>query len=478
VLILLRRADQRTAILKKKGKRRVTFPGSAKRLGITFHHKTSCKKMEPILFPIRAMRLFLFAVLFILAALPAALRAQAQATLSIQGILKKTSGIAVEDDNYQITFKLYTTPTAGTAIWSESQPDVEVSSGIYSAVLGTINPLNVPFDQLYYLGVTIAPGAEMIPRVLLTSAPYALSLIGVNNKFPSSGKVVADSIQVNGGVLARGGAPGLNGVSRNGYAFSGNSGDKDSGLFSTGDGKVSLYANNTEVVAATSTGVLATGNLGVSGTFSAGGVAITNNGTVSYNGKNDWRLVHEDNLTPPGGANGWQVYNPLSGQNNGWNNPGSAGAAPIQGNATNFAGLYMYPTDNNQVLKKMYDLAAAGTFSYIKVKFKYYFFDTWGFGDDDRAWAAFADGVNGSQMRVSWDYIPSTLNGTGEFTNEFNTANNFDGTGGTDRSDFTTNGEMTAFRNGTSFWLYFGAALDQGTDDESFGVGMIEIWVK
>ena len=34
-----------------------------------------------------------------------------------------------------------------------------------------------------------------------------------------------------------------------GYAFDGNSGDKDSGLFSTADGRVSLYANNAEVLA-------------------------------------------------------------------------------------------------------------------------------------------------------------------------------------------------------------------------------------
>jgi hypothetical protein len=430
--------------------------------------------MEPILLPIRAMRRFLFAGLFILGA-SAAL--QSQATLSIQGILKKSSGIAVEDGNYNITFKLYTAPTGGTAIWTESQTDVEVSSGIYSAALGTTNPLNVPFNQLYYLGVTIG-SSELTPRILLTSAPYALSLIGVNNQFPSSGKVVADSIQVNGSVLARGGAPGLNGASRNGFAFSGNSGDKDSGLFSTGDGKVSLYANNTEVLAVTPTAVQTNGNLSVTGTFSAGGVAITNNGTVSYNGKNDWRLVQEDYLTAPGGANGWSVYNPLSGQNNGWNNPASAGAAPIQGNATNLAGLYMYPTDNNQVLKKMYDLSAVGTYSYIKVKFKYYLIDTWGFGDDDRAWAAFADGPNGSQMRLSWDYIPSFLNGTGEFTTEFLKANNFEGDGVLDHADQTINGEMTAFRNGNNFWLYFGAALDEGTNNESFGVGMIEIWVK
>lgn len=400
--------------------------------------------------------------------------AQVTSTLSVQGILKKANGVAVEDGTYNITFRLYTSPTGpiSGAIWSENQSNVEVSSGIYSATLGETTPLNVPFNQLYYLGITIG-SSELSPRILLTSAPYALSLIGVTNKFPSSGKVEADSVQVNGGVLARGGAPGLNGINKNGYAFSGNNGDKDSGLFSTADGRVSLYANNSEVVAATTTNVQINTNVTATGTVTANSLSLPNPYGISYNGRSDWRLVTEDYLDA--GPNGWNVYNALSGQNNGWNNPSSAGAAPVEGSFGSFAGFYLYPSDNNQVLKKYFDLTNVGQFSYIKVKFKYYLIDTWGFGDDDRAWAAFADGPNGSQMRVCWDLIPSHLQGTGEFTTEFRNAVSFAGGGGTDN---TINGEMTAFKSGNGFWLYFGAALDEATSNESYGVGMIEVWVK
>ena len=49
-----------------------------------------------------------------------------------------------------------------------------------------------------------------------------------------------------GGVQARGGEPGPNGNNNNGYTFSGNGGDTDSGLFSTADGEVSMYTNGTE----------------------------------------------------------------------------------------------------------------------------------------------------------------------------------------------------------------------------------------
>jgi hypothetical protein len=301
----------------------------------------------------------------------------AQASLSIQGILKKSNGVAVEDGAYNITFKLYTMPTGGSAIWTEIQSGVEVSSGIYSTILGNSVDLDIPFNQIYYLGVTIG-SSELAPRIQLTSAPYALSLIGVNNQFPSSGLVVADSMKINGSVLAKGGAPGVNGVSHNGYAFNGNNGDKDSGLFSTADGKVALYSNNTEVLATTPGNVAVTGNATVSGNFSTNNVTLPNGGKITYNGLSEWRLVADDNLT--GGANGWNVYNPVSGQYIGWNNPSSAGAAPIEGVNSNFAGLYLYPSDNNQVLKKFYDLSGVGAFTFIKVKFKYYYIDYLGMG--------------------------------------------------------------------------------------------------
>ncbi|MDQ3017655.1 MAG: hypothetical protein M3R25_13175 [Bacteroidota bacterium] len=399
----------------------------------------------------------------------------AQASLSIQGILKKSNGVAVEDGTYNVTFKLYAAPVGGSAIWTETQSTLEVSSGIYSTILGNTTALNIPFNQVYFLGVTIG-SSELAPRIQLTSAPYALSLIGVNNQFPSSGLVKADSIIVNGGVLAKGGAPGLNGVSHNGYAFTGNSGDKDSGLFSTSDGKVSMYVNNVEVIAATPGNVAITGNAAVTGSFSTGNVALPTGGKVTYNGLNDWRLVATDDLT--GGANGWNVHNALSGQNNGWNNSSSAGAAPIEGVSTNFAGLYMYPADNNQVLKKMYDLSAVGAFTQIKVRFKYHFIDTWGYGDDDRGWAAFAEGANGAQMRLGWSDFPSMLNFTGEFTSELLAANNYEGNNDPNHADYSQTGEMVAFKSGNSFWLYFGAALDEDTNNERYGVGLVEVWVR
>jgi hypothetical protein len=401
--------------------------------------------------------------------------AQLDPTLSIQGILTKSNGVAVSDGNYNLVFKLYTAPTGGMAIWNETQAAVEVSNGIYSAVLGVVNPLNVPFDQLYYLGVTVG-STELSPRILLTSAPYALSLIGQTNKFPSSGKVLADSVQVNGGVLARGGTPGLNGANRNGYAFSGNSGDKDSGVFSTGDGEVSLYSNNTEVLEITPTNVNSSQPLTVQGIVTANGVNISNNFSLSYNGLSDWRLVDIDDFT--GGADGWNFYDKLTGQLMGWNNPTSSGASPTQ-NMGAFIGNVLLPTSNDHVLKKQF--SPGGSFTQVKVKFRYYYIDTWGWGGGDRSWAAFSTTANGNGLRVGWTQMPAFLNdGNNDFNwggaASFGNQANFFGQAGI--ADNWIDAEMTATVMGGSFWVFIGAAIDQDVADERFAVGAVEVYVR
>jgi hypothetical protein len=55
------------------------------------------------------------------------------------------------------------------------------------------------------------------------------------------------SLQVIGGIRARGGTPGANGVNNNGYAFS-SPGDSDAGMFSSADGQIEFYTNNAEVM--------------------------------------------------------------------------------------------------------------------------------------------------------------------------------------------------------------------------------------
>jgi hypothetical protein len=68
------------------------------------------------------------------------------------------------------------------------------------------------------------------------------------------------SLDVIGGIRARGGAPGGGGASNNGYAFNG-TGDTDSGMFSSADGQLEFYTNNSERLRINSTGGITSSDL-------------------------------------------------------------------------------------------------------------------------------------------------------------------------------------------------------------------------
>lgn len=401
----------------------------------------------------------------------------AQATLSVQGIVKKSNGVALEDGEYPITFKLYVVDSTQVK-WMETIPDVEVISGIYSVVLGKINPLTLAFNKDYELGISIGT-QEMLPKIKLTSAPYALSLRGQTNQFPSTGQVLADEIKVAQGVLASGGAPGTNGVDKNGYAFMGGSGDTDSGLFSTQDGEVSVYVNNVEKIEVTNAGATVNGTATAT-TVGTNNLNLYNDGNINYSTTNGgsfqgWRLADVDDFS--GGTQGWSSYAPVSGQWIGWNQS-SANGSLSNPNYGAFAGSVITPGQNNQVLKKQFTIP--GSYSQIKVKFRYYILDSWDNGIGDLPIAGFASDVSGSNFRIGWtDYSPYYLNANGRLnTTEIRAALNIQGMAS--YTDHWVDAEMTAQANGNSFWVYFGAALDSDGNplDESFAVGLVEIWVR
>ncbi len=286
-------------------------------------------------------------------------------TLSVQGVLTKADGTAVDDGPYTLKFRLWKDPnsTDNSLKVHEEDLTVETTGGVYSTILGLNTPFgpSATFADVYYLGVTFG-SSELLPRPRLTAAPYAMGLLGGSNIIAGAGNITVDGVlsdnyrfkssptsgmfwegenklkhngdtrlligsngtnyvtgptvfnndiaitgrvnssvgfgynatgtglffdntenkasiyttgtprfhawddgrnyyrATNGHVFdvgnvavsgnvnanafrARGGAPGSSGANNNGYAFEGNNGDPDSGMFSNGDGQVSLYAN-------------------------------------------------------------------------------------------------------------------------------------------------------------------------------------------------------------------------------------------
>lgn len=95
-------------------------------------------------------------------------------TISYQGVLTDAGSDAVPDGNYNVTFRLYEVATGGTPLWEEAQL-IAVTSGIFNVILGSVIPLNLAFDNPYWLGVTVGAGSELTPRIQLTSSAYSMN---------------------------------------------------------------------------------------------------------------------------------------------------------------------------------------------------------------------------------------------------------------------------------------------------------------
>ncbi len=135
------------------------------------------------------------AVAVIVASLAAASQARAAVNKQInyQGKLTGTTNMAVADGSYNMRFRIYTTLSGGSPIWTEtwckgaacdgsgSDGRIAVTGGLFSTMLGSTTSLaGVDFNQTLYLGVEIGGSAasttwdgEMSPRKVLGAVPAA-----------------------------------------------------------------------------------------------------------------------------------------------------------------------------------------------------------------------------------------------------------------------------------------------------------------
>lgn len=74
---------------------------------------------------------------------------------------------------YDLTFRIYNVETDGIPLWEETQPEVSVEKGEFEVMLGSIIPLDLSFDEDYWLSIEIENEGEIAPRQRLTSVAYA-----------------------------------------------------------------------------------------------------------------------------------------------------------------------------------------------------------------------------------------------------------------------------------------------------------------
>jgi hypothetical protein len=100
--------------------------------------------------------------------------------LSYQGYLTDTSDEPL-DGEIDITFRLYSTSTGGTALWSEAHTEsnaVPVEDGLFNVMLGSLTPIpsTVWSSGAAYLGVQVRNDTEMAPREVVGNVPTALTV--------------------------------------------------------------------------------------------------------------------------------------------------------------------------------------------------------------------------------------------------------------------------------------------------------------
>jgi len=108
-------------------------------------------------------------------ALASTATADAPTLMQYQGYLTDEWGVPL-NDTLSMTFKICSDPTPeGSVIWSETQADVIVTNGLFNVLLGSVNPVvdTVFAETERWLGITVAPDPEIIPRTRLITVPYA-----------------------------------------------------------------------------------------------------------------------------------------------------------------------------------------------------------------------------------------------------------------------------------------------------------------
>ncbi|MFH1416130.1 MAG: hypothetical protein ABIH89_08635, partial [Elusimicrobiota bacterium] len=101
--------------------------------------------------------------------------------INFQGKLTDDAG-QPKNGAFKFEFTLYDSATGGTQVWgTETHNSVTVSNGLYSVALGSYTAFSMTdFHQPLWLAVEVNDVA-LSPRYALTSSPYALSAVTVDN---------------------------------------------------------------------------------------------------------------------------------------------------------------------------------------------------------------------------------------------------------------------------------------------------------
>jgi hypothetical protein len=115
----------------------------------------------------RALGLVLIVLLASLAA------AEVPAKITYQGRLTDADTGTPLSGAYNMTFRLFNISEGGTELWSEPQGVSVDANGVFSVILGSVNPLSIDFTGPVWLEIEVG-GEVLLPRREIVSVPFAL----------------------------------------------------------------------------------------------------------------------------------------------------------------------------------------------------------------------------------------------------------------------------------------------------------------
>ncbi len=138
---------------------------------------------EVLVFPLRSRLVSWFLLLLALAASPTMAIVPSQ--VSYQGRLSDNGGLPLTD-TVSLKFSIYNSPGGGIALWTETQPAVPVTGGIFHVLLGSVTPLSeAVFDVNTipdrYLGVAVDGAPDLQPLQRFVAVPYAFRVETVDD---------------------------------------------------------------------------------------------------------------------------------------------------------------------------------------------------------------------------------------------------------------------------------------------------------
>jgi len=138
----------------------------------------------------------------VIAVAASGLMAQTPNTISYQGRLTNAAGQPITIAT-SVVFTIYDLASGGTVLYTVTQSITPDANGVFTTELGPITPGT--FDGTKrYLGIKAGADAEMTPRQLLTSAPYAFNTNNIADNAITSAKIADGAVGsadiANGGV--------------------------------------------------------------------------------------------------------------------------------------------------------------------------------------------------------------------------------------------------------------------------------------